>query len=88
MLGIHPGCRDYHHAYVRDHCTDEGRLYLNFQDALADNPGTNCYVLASSTDPVWYVVSGKSPTNFRADELDDWFPDITVRGRIDRDSMA
>ena len=88
MLGIHPGGRDYHHAYVRDHCSDEGPLYTSLLDATAQNRGSNCYILVSSVDPTWYVIAGKSPTNYRADEVHEWFQDITVRGRIDKDCVA
>lgn len=85
MLGIHPAGRDFHHAYVRNNCSgDEGPFFQSLEDASDVNFGSNCYILSSTIDSTWFIVRGKSPSGYREDELDDWFRDVTVKGRIDK----
>lgn len=88
MLAIHPAAQDFHHAYARDNCSgNEGPIYSSLIDASHDNFGSNCYILSSSTDPTWLVVCGKSPSSVGPDALSQWFRDVTVKGRIDRDAV-
>ena len=88
MLGIHPAAKDFHHTYARNNGPgDEGPIYESLQDASDDNVGSNCYILSSSTDPTWLVVCGRSPSSIGADDLDYWFRDVTILGRIDRDHV-
>ncbi len=87
MLGVHPAGQDFHHAHARNASTDEGPLYLTLVDASAENHGSNCYIRSSTTDPTWLVVCGKSPSSVSEADLDDWFCDVTVKGRIDKASV-
>ncbi len=77
MLAIHPAARDFHHAYARNNGSgDEGPLYRSLEEASYANIGSNCYILSSSIDPTWLVVSGKSPSSYGEGDLDDWFRDV------------
>jgi hypothetical protein len=88
VLAIHPAAQDFHHAHARNATHDEGPLYLTLADASAENHGSNCYVLHSSTDPTWLVVCGKSPSSVREADLENWFHDISVKGRIDKSCFS
>ena len=88
MLGIHPAARDFHHAYARNNVSgDEGPLYPSLQAASDANMGSNCYILSSSIDPTWLIVSGKRPSSFDEEQLEQWFQDIRVRGRIEKSNV-
>lgn len=88
MLAVHPAARDAHHAYARNNGSgDEGPLYQSLAEASDANVGSNCYILSSSVDPTWLVVSGKRPSSIGEADLAEWFRDVRVRGRIDKDKV-
>ncbi|MGB7183883.1 MAG: hypothetical protein WA888_03415 [Burkholderiaceae bacterium] len=88
MLGIHPGARDFHHAFARNNSSgDEGPLYFSLLEASAEHFTSNCYILGSSTDPTWLIVCGKYPSAFDEHALDEWFRDVRIVGRIDKQSL-
>lgn len=88
MLAVHPAGQDFHHAFIRDrHSGDEGPFYQSLHDASDENTGSRCYILASRTDPTWFVVCGRSPSGIGEADLAEWLADLTIRGRIDKDAV-
>lgn len=86
MLGIPPAAQDIHHAWVRNNSQgNEGPVYRSLEEASDANRGSNCYILSSSTDPVWLVVCGRNPAGTNSAALANWSRDIVVKGRIDRE---
>ena len=50
MLKVDSAGKDFHHAHIRNANTNEGGLYQTLEEASEANPGTNCYILSSTTE--------------------------------------
>ena len=90
MLAPHPKAKDFHHAHARNTSPgNEGPVYTSLAEASAANTGDNCYILDSSSDPLWFVVCGMTPEPFQNNEADlkRWIKDISIKGRINKDNM-
>ena len=87
MLDIDRSGEVFHHKHVQSKSPGDEGVFQSLAEASEGNDLKKCYVMAVDSDTLWFVLCGPRPAGYGASELDKWFANITIKGRISKDKI-